>query len=133
MQTLLSWESHYRQNAIAIPSLSLCRIHFWYDFKILLAAILDAQAACVEADIVWRCAVCELCDLCVLSHDLLMLTAIDQWQRTGWETNKNWLLVDGFDEGWKYDIRVVASNGGIYETGSSTESVFPTDTSSMSL
>lgn len=56
-------------------------------------------------------------------------SAIDQWQRTGWETDNNWIMVDGFADGWKYDIRVVASNGGIYETGSETESVFPTATS----
>lgn len=67
-----------------------------------------------------------------LTFITILFIAIDQWQRTGWETNNNWLMVDGFDDGWKYDIRVVASNGGIYETGSATESIFPTATSSMS-
>lgn len=57
-------------------------------------------------------------------------TAIDQWQRTGWETNKNYLIVDNFADGWKYEVRVVASNGGIYETASESEMIFPTAVSS---
>ena len=62
-----------------------------------------------------------------------IITAIDQWQRTGWETNKNYIMVDGFVDGWRYEVMVVASNGGIYETSSDSVKIFPTATSRMYL
>lgn len=67
------------------------------------------------------------------SNYVYVYVAIDQWQRTDWETNKNYIMVDNFVEGWRYEIQVVASNGGIYETGSESVKIFPTATSSMLL
>lgn len=60
----------------------------------------------------------------------VVFAAIDQWQRTGWETDKNYIMVSNFVGGWRYEVRVVASNGGIYETGSQSVKIFPTATSS---
>jgi len=59
----------------------------------------------------------------------ILLAAIDQWQRTGWEVNERYILISNFVEGWRYEVRVVASNGGIYETASDSVKIFPTDVS----